>query len=255
MLSVLKGIIIAFSMYSRIPVPRVNWEEKSMKYAMCFFPLVGGVVGALVYFWFQLCILLDINIIIRTTILVAIPVLISGGLHLDGLLDTIDALSSNKSKQEKVEILSDTHAGAFAIIFGILYFILAIGFTSQLSEISIVIVAIGYVLSRSMSAFSIVSFKMAKDTGLARTFSDMSAKIIVGITSSVYMIACFILMICYNVYIGISGVMAAILVFIYFRYRSYKSFGGITGDLCGYFLQLCELFIIIFVVGGEIIWF
>ena len=37
---------IAFATYSRIPTPPADWNEHSMKYAMCFFPL-GGVVLAL----------------------------------------------------------------------------------------------------------------------------------------------------------------------------------------------------------------
>ena len=43
----LKSCAIAFSMYSKIPMPRVDWNEKNMKYAMCFFPVVGAVLGVL----------------------------------------------------------------------------------------------------------------------------------------------------------------------------------------------------------------
>ena len=45
----LASCIIAFSMYSKVPMPRVDWSEKNMKYAFCFFPLVGAVLGAIVY--------------------------------------------------------------------------------------------------------------------------------------------------------------------------------------------------------------
>ena len=37
----MRAAIIAFSMYSRIPMPMFEWKEEDMKYAMCFFPLVG----------------------------------------------------------------------------------------------------------------------------------------------------------------------------------------------------------------------
>ena len=46
-MSVIKSLILAFSMYSRIPVPHVRLEEKDMKYTFGFFPLVGVVIGAL----------------------------------------------------------------------------------------------------------------------------------------------------------------------------------------------------------------
>ena len=42
-----RSLAIAISMYSKIPVPMVEWNEKNMKYAMCFFPVVGAVTGAL----------------------------------------------------------------------------------------------------------------------------------------------------------------------------------------------------------------
>lgn len=255
MLSVLKGFVIAFAMYSRVPMPRIMWEEKNMKYAMCFFPLVGALTGALVYFWYILCVNFDVNIFIRTAVLTVIPVLVTGGLHMDGFLDTIDALSSNKPKEEKIRILSDPHAGAFAIIFCVVYFILYFGFAIELSPLTIVIFSISFVMTRAMSALSIVTFKMAKDNGLARTFSDMSSKIIVGITSIIYIIACIFFILWYNYIVGGIAVLAVLLVFLYYRYKSYKSFGGTTGDLCGYFLQLCELMILICLVGGEMICF
>lgn len=255
MLSVLKGFVIAFSMYSKIPMPRIKWEDKNMKYALCFFPLVGAVIGALVYFWYYLCVQLEISVLIRTVVIVCLPVLITGGIHVDGLLDTIDAISSNKPREEKIKILSDPHAGAFAIIYCVIYFILMFAFATELTPVSIVIISITFILSRSMSAFSIVTFRMAKDSGLARTFSDSASKIIVGITSLIYILACFFLMMWYNIVIGSIAIVAALLVFLFYRYKSYKNFGGITGDLCGYFLQLCELIILICVVGGEIICF
>ena len=46
--SILESFVIAFSMYSRIPMPFVEWSECGMKYAFCFFPLIGVVIGACV---------------------------------------------------------------------------------------------------------------------------------------------------------------------------------------------------------------
>ena len=40
----LYGIIIAFSMYSKIPMPKIEWSKERMEYVMCFFPLVGVVL-------------------------------------------------------------------------------------------------------------------------------------------------------------------------------------------------------------------
>ena len=45
-MSIINSFFIALSMYSRIPVPRVDWEKENMRYAMCFFPMIGVVIGA-----------------------------------------------------------------------------------------------------------------------------------------------------------------------------------------------------------------
>ena len=39
---------IAFSMYSKIPMPKTDWNKKNMKYAMCFFPMVGAAIGIII---------------------------------------------------------------------------------------------------------------------------------------------------------------------------------------------------------------
>ena len=36
---------VAFSMFSKIPMPRADWTEENMKYMICFFPFVGTVIG------------------------------------------------------------------------------------------------------------------------------------------------------------------------------------------------------------------
>ena len=47
------SFLVAFSMYSRIPVPQPDWERSSMDYVMCYFPFVGTVLGALAWLCFQ----------------------------------------------------------------------------------------------------------------------------------------------------------------------------------------------------------
>ena len=44
-MSVIKSFFIAFSIYSKIPVPQFAWKEEDMRYTLCFFPWVGAVIG------------------------------------------------------------------------------------------------------------------------------------------------------------------------------------------------------------------
>ena len=90
-----RSLAIAISMYSKIPVPIVEWNEKNMKYAMCFFPVVGAVTGVLQLLTGR--ILLEYTACGKLFFAIAmalIPVIVTGGIHLDGFADTVDALSS-----------------------------------------------------------------------------------------------------------------------------------------------------------------
>ena len=48
----MQSLIIAFAMYSKIPMPRADWNDKNMRYAFCWFPVIGLVIG-LVDLWIQ----------------------------------------------------------------------------------------------------------------------------------------------------------------------------------------------------------
>ena len=103
-MNIIKSICVAFSMYSKIPMPRVEWNEKNMKYAMCFFPLVGAVIGGLMLLVRFLCGRFGFNTSVYAVVMTALPVLVSGGIHTDGFIDTVDALSSYGDKEKKLEI-------------------------------------------------------------------------------------------------------------------------------------------------------
>lgn len=104
-------------MYSKIPMPQSEWSKENMRYVMCFLPLIGAVIGFLSWIWGTYAGLFVHSHNFYTVILVLIPVLVSGGIHLDGLLDTSDALNSYQPREKKLEILKDSNAGAFAILW------------------------------------------------------------------------------------------------------------------------------------------
>ena len=45
----MKSLIIAFAMYSKLPMPRVDWEKKALSWALCWFPLGGVVIGLVLF--------------------------------------------------------------------------------------------------------------------------------------------------------------------------------------------------------------
>ena len=115
-MKLIKNIIVAFSLYSRIPMPVFEWKEDDMKHNIVFLPWIGAVIGAVSYGLNLLFNYIDIPLICRMILFALAPLVITGGFHLDGYMDVQDALKSYKPVEEKLEILKDPHVGAFAII-------------------------------------------------------------------------------------------------------------------------------------------
>lgn len=235
------SMMIAFSMYSRIPVPQVQWTKERMKYAMCFFPLIGAVIGLMEYGAILLFRTMGFPFLAQI-LPVVIPVAVTGGIHMDGLLDVIDAKSSHGETEKKLEILKDPHTGAFAIIGCAIYFLLYLAFFMEMRSVMIPAFCITFIITRALSGLSVVSFPMAKKSGLAAAFSDGAHKRVVGTVMVLYLIISLLAVWFLTGVPAVSGVFAiSFVVFLYYYHMSKREFGGITGDLAGYFLQILEL--------------
>ena len=174
---------------------------------------------------------------------------------MDGFMDTMDALSSYGDREKKLAILKDSNSGAFAILGMCCYFLWNAAVWSEVTKDMLPVIACGYVISRSMSGFSVVTFPAARNSGLARTFQDGAQKKIVCAVTSLCFLAAGALMLVQSPVLGAAALAAAVLVFLYYRHTCKKQFGGITGDLAGYFLQLCELAMLtVIVLAGGIGW-
>lgn len=250
----INSFLLAFAMYSRIPMPRADWSGEKMKYVMCFFPLIGLVIGGLVYGFSWLCDFARFPELFRAAGLLLIPVLVTGGIHLDGFLDTVDALSSHQSREKKLEILKDSHTGAFAIIFGGVYLAASLGIWSGLFGQALKVTALSFVFSRGLSGLSVVTFKNARGDGMLATFSGNAEKQVTRVILVLYLLFSGGGMLLLSPVYGGAAVLSGLLVFAYYRYKSYKEFGGITGDLAGWFLELCELFMGLAVVLAAGLW-
>ena len=170
------------------------------------------------------------------------------------MLDTIDALSSYGDKEKRLEILKDPHAGAFAIIGCIVYFVISLGLWSEISHKGLEILSVTYLLSRTLSGFSVVTFPLSKNSGLAATFQEGAHKRNVRIVMILYFLIEGAFLVWIQPIMGLSCLGAALLFFGYYYYMCKKHFGGVTGDLAGYFLQVCELLLLaVVVIIGKLI--
>lgn len=245
-------------MYSRIPMGKIEWTEENMSYVMCFFPWIGAVIGGLTYLIFHLQNVLSGNGIcfhpfFYTVLLVLIPILVTGGIHMDGFLDTKDALSSYQSMERRLEILKDPHAGAFAIIYGVVYFLCYLGVYSSLSERSVIAIGMSFLLSRTLSAFSVTTFPQARKKGMAADVSGGTSKERTKKVLIIYLFLLGVSLLYFGKWCGLAVLVTAVVVFVRYHKMAMKLFGGVTGDLAGYFLQRCELFMAMAAVFCDVI--
>ena len=246
MINILKSMAITFAMYSKLPVRSFAWKKENMKYCLLFLPIVGLVEGIFLIIFSVFFYKLKINPILVAAFLTVLPILYTGGIHMDGFLDTMDALGSNQDRQKKLAILKDSNSGAFAITGGLVYILLYFAAMLSFNSITkIYILAISYMLIRAYSALSLIVFKNAKGSGLAFVFSDNSLIYINRVILLIFIILSSVAMILVNVNYGLLCAIATYLVFLYYRVKSFEEFGGITGDLAGYFLQLAELVVVL----------
>lgn len=242
MKSIINGFIIAFAVYTKIPMPKVEWNKKNMKYALCFFPIIGLVIGALLYGWSFVCGEYGFGQTCFALVGAVIPIVVTGGMHLDGFMDTSDALHYFEKKEKKPDLSKDIHVGAFAVITAICFFFLyAAGLTLIWKKNQLLLLGLSYVISRTLSGMSSVWFPAAGKDGVLYSFSSMAHRKTVRVVLVTLLAASFISAVMIQPVIGAVMALAAMWVWTYYYYMSKKQFGGITGDLAGYFLCLCEL--------------
>ncbi len=233
----------AFAMFSKIPMPQADWSEENIKYMLCFFPFIGTVIGAVFWLvWFG-GMWLGMGDAFLAVCLVLLPVVITGGIHVDGLLDTSDAMSSWQERSRRLEILKDSNAGAFAVITACVYFLAWYGGVSQLlyDRRGILLLSLGFMVSRCLSGIGVVTFPKARADGTVAEFSRKAQDKAVRNTLIVYLALLLVIMVWISPVKGVCAFAMALLVFGSYHHMAMKYFGGTTGDLSGCFLCLCEV--------------
>ncbi|WP_424214119.1 adenosylcobinamide-GDP ribazoletransferase [Streptomyces sp. BI20] len=118
------GIRFAFGTLTVLPARITRWDRPAARTGMTCAPLVGLVVGALAAAAGAALFLLGSGPLIAAVAAVAVPALLTRGLHLDGIADTADALGSAKPAAEALRIMKASDIGPFGVIT-LLFLVLA----------------------------------------------------------------------------------------------------------------------------------
>lgn len=242
-MSFLRSLVTAVSMFSKLPVPTLNWRGDNMRYLLAMFPVVGVFVGLFTWAWLWICGILGFGVILRAAGLTFLPVAVTGGIHLDGFCDTADALSSRAAPERKREILKDPHTGAFAVISVAAYLLIYFALCTELQPVGSTPLLLGlmFVLSRALSGLSVLLFPKNAEKGLLSTFRDAASVRVSAAILAVFLVAAVAGLLLTDIYAGggMAVIAAACTGYLYFMSR--RQFGGMSGDLAGYFLELAEL--------------
>ena len=248
---VLRAVTAAFAAYSRIPVPLADDPREGQELAMCFFPLVGAAVGLAMAAWLLLCDVLGLGGLLRGAIGALIPLLVTGGIHMDGFMDTCDALASWQSKERRLEILKDSHVGAFAVMGCCGMLLAAAGLLSEASSRDALPLVACFIASRALSACTSAALRSARPDGMLARFVRPAHKRAVCAGGAIYLAASVIVwLLCGGAQMALLCGAAAALCTLAYRRMAYRQFGGVTGDLAGWFLQVTELCCIAAVIMG-----
>ena len=243
-----RNLAVAFSLYSRIPMPQFQWTQKDMKYNLAFLPLVGAVIGLLEYLCLGAFGRYELPEVFKIAALCAIPLVVTGGFHVDGFMDSQDAFKSYKSKEEKLEILKDPHIGAFAVISLAIYGCFFAGALSIVCSFSSaktpVFLGMIFVLSRILAGISSIVLKKAKKDGMLNSETSGTDRGCLAALAA-ELVICLLVMAYFDILLTLGVAAVLLLFFIYYRWKSDREFGGVTGDTAGYCLTVSELVMLV----------
>lgn len=242
-------LLLAFSMLTRLPLhPSGEVTERQLRLSVMFYPWVGVVVGAVL--WFVAQGLMHVHIpLLGGVVLTALLALITGGLHLDGLADWFDAVGGGRGdRQRMLDIMKDSRIGAHGAVALILVLLAKV---ALLDAAIGVLTPVQWIAVPTLSRLAIVPLvalvKPARDQGLAHSVQG-------GTSALVFVVACLPVVALItagplgkNINAFIAANTIASLVGAWARQR----LGGATGDVYGAALELAEIAALIALVTAS----
>lgn len=237
------SFLMAFSTYSISPKTQMERNKDNTSFILVFIPLIGAIIGFVISGWAIAYPYLCDYAVLPAVVGAVIPSILSGGSHLDGFFRTVDALCSHQTRERKLQILEDSHGGYFAIIVCVCYFMLAIGIWSEMPVDGWFVLAYGFMISRALYGFSILTSKHAKESKCSVYLPEGIIKYGQILIMLAYVAVSAISMLHLNREVALACLIGAVVSYVYYLIVSYKEFGGVTEDSAGFFVQICEVVI------------
>ncbi len=206
--------------------------------APVYFPLVGFCIGMILVGLNQISSFVGLPAWANASIIVVVSIILTGGLHADGLADTFDAIASGKTKEEMLAIMRDPHIGTMGVLSILCVTLLKVSFLAALDSATR---NIALILMCSFSRWSMVAAiymcPYARNNGKAKIFME-------GLGTKRFILATTFMTV---IFFGVlsTATLAAILIgglagFVFIRHIR-RRLGGITGDTLGALNEVSEI--------------
>lgn len=240
----MKTFIFMTQLMTRIPFPlQVEVAEEDLGRGNLYFPLIGAIIGVILAGAYCVFLYVFGEGILAAVLCIGVYLWITGGLHMDGLSDTFDGMGSNRSRERVLEIMKDSRVGVFGVLILVFTLLVQVAAVQRLAWHWAWIVAVpmlgryGCVFGNSISTY-------ARTEGMGKYFvTDCTWR--EWILTSLYIWpAAFLLL-------GLNGLVATGIVlgvsWVTTRWVQ-RRLGGITGDVIGAVIELCQLAVLLLAV-------
>jgi adenosylcobinamide-GDP ribazoletransferase len=209
---------------------------------MVYYPLVGTCIGLALWVLAALLhVMFPASIV--SVLLLAGSLLVTGGLHIDGLADTVDGLSGSYNREDALRIFKDPHVGSMAVAAVVVILLMKYACFNALSHDAL---GPALVLMATLSRYAMV--QMACFSPYARPSGGLGEPFVRGIRPEHHLVALALALGSVLLFGGLRGVCIGVLVGlatlglqVYFRQR----LGGITGDVLGTTNELNEALVLL----------
>ncbi|HPF18591.1 MAG: adenosylcobinamide-GDP ribazoletransferase [Bacillota bacterium] len=231
----MRSFLLMLAFFTRLPVPHIPYTDERYIRGIPLLPLVGAVTGAFLYCASLIRPYLPLPL--SGVLLFLLYLLLTGGLHLDGLADSCDALYSGRDRETMLEIMKDSRSGSF----GVLGLITAAAFyLALLPDASPAALFFFPVIGKCTPSMAVNLSPYIRPGGMARLFSEHCSRTCAVLHAGLVLLAAGLA----DATLLLPAVLSLLFAVALVR-RIRRILGGITGDILG---LLCETTQIVFLV-------
>lgn len=240
----MRSFVVALQFLTRLPLGKVAQHQlgsQDLARSLAAFPLVGVLLGAFLALVRAALAGLGFSDLAAGVVVALAWVAATGNLHLDGLMDTADALGAGSHREKALQIMRDSRLGAHGVIAGAGALLLRSALLADLSpSVTAVALPVAAALGRWALVYGAVRFSYARPGGgLARAFMDGAGPREL-VWASLWAAAVSLMLGSWAVRVGVSPVLpvaVGVLLALGLAHAMAKRWGGLTGDMLG---ALCE---------------